>query len=186
MMKPLLTLFGIHFLALSAFCADTTTQNKNITILSGSAPSEAKSDVRERLLEECIVSLPKAAELVPVVSSDARFLKEINGEAGRNDFVKTYSAIIDINYMLYQKVMLIVSTNAMPAREPIMKEMEKNLRQTRRFESTPGSGDIFAGRSQREYYFSSPETAIADARKKAEAWLGQQTAVICKPHSQTK
>jgi len=166
--------------AMQAVGADTTTQNKTVTILKGTATADAKSDVRERLLEECIVSLPAAGELAPVVSSDARYLREINGDPARNEFTKNYTAVIDINYMLYQKVLLIVTSNAVPAGQPVMKEMDKNIRQTVRFESLPANGDLYAGRSKREYYFSTPEGAIADARKKAEVWLKQQSAVICK------
>ncbi len=158
----------------------TTTQNKNITILTGKISSDGKSEVLERLLEECITSLPKATELEPVISSDAKFMKEINGNPSRNEFMKTFMAVIEINYMVYQKVLFIVTTNTVPVHEPMMKEMEKNIQETKRFESSSSNGDMYAGRSLREYFFSTAEGAAGDVRKKAEAWLKQQSAIICK------
>lgn len=182
-MKP----FTTAVIVLSALLAppavyggDPSTVNKNVTIVSGQATADGKSEVRERVLDECIVSLPKAEDLDAVVTSDSKYLKEINGNAAQNDFIKTYSAVIEVNYMLYQKVLFIVTTNAVPAVEPNMKVMEKNIPQTRRFESNSANGDSYAGRSRREYYFSSSEGAIADARKQAQIWLKQQAAVVCK------
>jgi hypothetical protein len=71
-----------------------------------------------------------------------------------------------------------VNTSGQPA---VMKEMQKTIRQTQRFESDPANGDLFAGRSKRQYYFSTREGAVNDARQKAAAWLKQQAAVVCRP-----
>jgi hypothetical protein len=157
------------------------TQNKNVTIITGQSSADGKSEVREQILEECIVSLPGPDGLEAVVQSQPLFLKEINGNSGQNDFVKTFSASIDINYMVYQKVLFIVTTSSVSGVEPIMKVMEKQIRHGKQFVSNPLNGDIYAGRSRREYYFSTAEAATADARKQAQIWLKQQSPVVCKP-----
>jgi hypothetical protein len=182
-MKPFLTaaiVLSVLLTPQTGFSGESSTLNKNITVISGHATADGRSEVREQILDECIVALPKAEDCEAVVSSESKYLKEINGSAERNEFAKVYSAVIDINYMLYQKVLFIVTTNSVPATEPNMKVMEKNIRQTKRFESNGANGDSFAGRSRREYYFSSSEAAVSDARKQAQIWLKQQSAVICK------
>jgi hypothetical protein len=187
-MKPFTTaamVLSVLWVPMAAFSGETSTMNKNVTIISGQATADGKSEVRERVLDECIVSLPKAEDLEAVVTSEPKYLKEINGNAAQNDFVKTYSAVIELNYMLYQKVLFIVTTNSVPAVEPNMKVMEKSIPQTKRFESNFANGDSYAGRSRREYYFSTSEGAVADARKQAQIWLKQQAAVECK-QSQSK
>jgi len=166
----------------AGFSQDNTkasTENKNITIIHSSSTADGKSDVSERILEECITSLPKGGDLDPVVNSGTQFLKEINGDPSKNDHVKIYSASLDINYMLYQKVLVIVATSSVQGQEPVMKVMEKNLKQTKHFESSSANGDLFAGRSHREYYFSSPDAAKSDVIKQANAWIRQQASVMC-------
>jgi hypothetical protein len=177
-----MTLIAIAVSVLSAQgkTADTVTQNKNVTIITGKSTADGKSEVREQILEECIVSLPSSDGLEAVVQSQPLFLKEINGNPNQNDFVKTYSASIEINYMVYQKVLFIVSTSSVSGIEPTMKVMEKRIRHSMQFLSNPLNGDIYAGRSRREYYFSTAEAAIADARKQAQVWLKQQAPVVCK------
>jgi hypothetical protein len=156
------------------------TQNKNITVISAQSSADGKSEIREQLLEECIVSLPNAEGLEATVQSEPLFLKEINGNPDQNDFVKTYSAVIEINYLVYQKVLYIVTTSSVSGVEPTMKVMEKQLRQTKQFASNPLNGDLYAGRSRREYYFSTADAAVRDAHKQAQIWLKQQAAVVCK------
>jgi hypothetical protein len=159
---------------------DDNVTNKDVTIIHGMSTADGKSEIGERILEECIVSLPSANELEPVVNSSSQYLKEINGDPSKNDFVKTYSAALEINYILYQKVLIVVTTNSVKGQEPVMKVMEKSLTQTKRFESNSSDGDLYAGRSHRAYYFSTPEGASADAKKRATAWIKQQTSVMCK------
>lgn len=155
------------------------TVNKNITVIQGQSNADGKSDVSERILEECIVSLPKAGELDPIIGSNTLFLKEINGDPAKNAHTMTYTASLDINYMLYQKTLVIVTTNSVQGQEPVMKVMEKNLKQVKRFTSNSSNGDLFAGRSHRQYFFSSPEAAKSDVIKQASSWIKQQSAVQC-------
>lgn len=158
---------------------NSNTQNKNITVIHGNSTADGKSDVSERILEECITSLPKAGELEPIIGSNSQYLKEINGDPNKNEFVKTYTASLDINYMLYQKVLVIVATSSVQGQEPIMKVMEKSLKQTKRFEANSANGDLFAGRSHRQYYFSSPDAAKNEVIRQASSWIRQQAAVVC-------
>ena len=161
--------------------ADTETQNKNITVIKAHSSADGKSDIREQVLEECIVSLPGTDALEAVVQSAPKYLKEINGDPAKNDFMKTFSASIEINYMVYQKVLFIVATSSVTGMEPTMKVMEKQIRHSIQFLSNASNGDIFAGRSLREYYFSTSEAAVADAKKQAQVWLKQQGPTVCKP-----
>jgi hypothetical protein len=172
---------AVTFLAAQGNAADTETKNKNITVITGQSSADGKSEIREQLLEECIVSLPSPEGLEAIVQSQPQFLKEINGNPNQNDFVKTFTASIDINYMVYQKVLYIVTTSSVSGVEPTMKVMEKHIRQSKQFVSDPANGDLYAGRSRREYYFSSSETAVGDARKQAQVWLKQQAPTVCKP-----
>jgi hypothetical protein len=159
---------------------DNRTVDKDITVIHGTSSADGRSEVGERILEECIVSLPNAEDLEPEISSADPFLKEINGDPAKNEIVKTYSASLDINYMLYQKVLVVVTTNSIKGQEPVMKVMEKNLKQAKHFVSNSSEGDIFAGRSHRQYYFSTPEAAAKDVKKRASAWIKQQVSVLCK------
>ena len=179
-MKNLLVpLIIATIIPLGASGEEKSAENKNITIIQGQSTADGKSQLTERLLEECIVSLPDASTLEPIISSESQFLKEINGDPSKNEFVKTYSASLEINYLIHQKVLIVVTTSSIQGQEPVMKVMEKNLQQTRQFVSNAADGDLYAGRSRRQYYFSSPEAAKRDVRNRAAAWIKQQSAVIC-------
>ena len=60
-----------------------------------------------------------------------------------------------------------------------MQEQTREVMMTQSFASDAGDGDIFAGRSNRKYYYSTPEAAEANAKKRAEAWLKQQQQTLC-------
>ena len=55
-------------------------EEKDITIIHGQSVADGKSEVSERILEECIVSLPKADQLEPEINSSSDFPKERNGD----------------------------------------------------------------------------------------------------------
>lgn len=155
------------------------TENKNVTVVEARSAVDGKSEISEKLLEECIVSLPGMNDLEAEVTSHAGYLKEINGNPNRNEFAKSYKAVIEINYMVHQQSLVIVTTSSVQGQEPVMKVFEKNIKQTKRFESNPTEGENFAGRSDRFYYFPTAEAAIADVKKRAAIWLKQQAAVVC-------
>ncbi|MDO5576323.1 MAG: hypothetical protein Q4F84_04535 [Fibrobacter sp.] len=180
MKKLINTAILLSVVACGAYAqGNTVKEEKDITIIHGQSVADGKSEVSERILEECIVSLPKADQLEPQIHASSVFLKEINGDPAYNDFVKTYSASLEINYMLYQKVLIVVTTSSIKGQEPVMKVMEKSLKQSKKFVSSSSDGDIYAGRSKRQYYFSTPEGAANDVKQRAEAWLKQQSAVVC-------
>ena len=177
----------IAFGMLTVNAADNErTENKNVTVVHAGSSADGKSDISEKLLEECIVSLPAAEDLDAEVTSQSAFVKEINGDPNRNDFVKMFQASIEINYMLHQQSIIIVTTASIQGQEPVMRVVEKNLRQTKRFESNPTQGEYFAGRSAREYYFPTAEDAIADVKHRAMVWLKQQSAVVCNPKNSSR
>ncbi len=178
MKKNILLLLCI--LLISAVAADIKEENKNITIISAHSTADGKTTIGKELLEECIESLPAASDLYASVEAQTKFVREINGEPNKNDFVKLYTASIEINYMLYQKIMMIMSTSSIQAQKPDTEIVEKRVMQSIRFESNSANGDSYANRSRREYYFSTQEAAVEDVKKQAVAWLKQQAAVVCK------
>jgi hypothetical protein len=175
----LLPLIITAIIPLYGFAGEKTTVNKNVTVIQAQSAADGKSQMAERLLEECIVALPNAGTLEPIVTSESQFLKEVNGDPSKNEFIKTYAASLEINYMIHQKVLIVVTTSSIQGQEPVMKVMEKTLQQTKQFVSNAADGDLYAGRSHRQYYFSTPEGAIKDVQNRAAAWIKQQSAVVC-------
>lgn len=162
------------------------TENKNVTLVQAASTVDGKSEISEKLLEECIVSLPRVEDLDAEVTSQVAFMKEINGDPNKNDFVKSYHAVIEINYMLHQQSLIIVATSSIQGQEPVMKVVEKTLRQSMLFESNPSEGEYYAGRSLRQYYFPTAEAAVSDVKHRAAIWIKQQSAVVCKPQTPAK
>jgi hypothetical protein len=173
---------SLSLLGVNGYAVDKNgaTQNKNVTVVRAETSADGKSEISEKLLEECIVSLPRVEDLDAEVSSQSGYLKEINGDPAKNDFVKSYFAVIEINYMIHEQSLIIVTTASIQGQEPVMKVVEKNLKQSKRFESNPTEGEFFAGRSRRQYYFPTAEAAIKDVKQRAAIWLKQQSAVVCK------
>lgn len=155
-------------------------ETKNVTVITAGSQADGGSEVRNQTLVDCIVSLPSAGDLEADVKSQSIFLREVNGQPGRNEWIKTYTATVEIPYMVYQKELVIVTTRSVQGQEPVLKEYEKRLRQVERFESDSDNGDIYAGRSDRKQYFSTSEGAVADAKKRASTWLRQRQAVLCR------
>jgi len=154
-------------------------ENKDITIISAQSTSDGKSEIKKELIEECIISLPEVTSLEPIIQTVAKFLNNINGNPQKNEYTKVYNAVLEINYLLHQKELLIITTNSIKGQKPEIKEVSKKLRQTVRFESNSSNGDIFAGKGSREFYFSSAEKAKEDVIAKAKTWLKQQMGAIC-------
>ncbi len=179
MLKKKMIPVSIILIFIGVMFVSNANDDKNITVISGTSTADGKSDVRKEVLEECIVSLPRVNDLEAQVTSESRYLKEINGEPNKNEYVKTYTAQIEINYVLFQKVLIIITTSSIQGQEPITKIVEKRLKQSKVFDSNPSEGDIFANRSNRQYFFSSQEKAIEDVKKRAKTWLNQQAAVTC-------
>ena len=163
----------------SAKGAKDRTERKTITLINAEGKVDGSSEISRESVRECIVSLPGQDALEAEVVPDSRFLREINGEAGKNAWTKVYSAKITVNYMVYKKDLLIVATQSVEGKEPTLREVEKRLPQTRTFESNPADGGTFAGRSNRQYYFTSAEDVVKDVKARAQVWLRQQAPLLC-------
>ena len=177
-----------RFLVVASFCAlfavggAFAQQGKNgkMVVLHGSADVDGKSNVTEKLLQECIVALPSMKELEADVVARTEYLKEINGEAGKNDHVKVYTASVRISYKVKQKLLIIITQNSLDSSPPVTREEERIImRETQPFESDPGEGNMFAGRSNRKYYYTTPDAAGDNAKKRAQIWVSQQQNVLC-------
>jgi hypothetical protein len=155
------------------------TERKNITVIHAEGSADGSSEITRETVKECIVSLPSPEAVEPEVMSDSRFLKEINGDPAKSGWTKVYTAHLAINYQVYRKEMLIVTTKSLEGREPTMKDVEKRNPQTKEFDSNPAEGDTYAGRSNRQYYFTTAEGAAKDVKTRAHVWLKQQAPLLC-------
>jgi hypothetical protein len=134
----LAALMGFTLAAAAAAAADTgpgKVEKKTVTLINATGSADGSSEISREAVKECIVALPPADALEPEVTSDSRYLKEINGEAGKNDWVKTYSAKLIINYQVYKKDLLIVATRSVEGKEPTLREVEKRLPASKEFAS---------------------------------------------------
>ncbi|MEO7425297.1 MAG: hypothetical protein ABI036_08925 [Fibrobacteria bacterium] len=163
----------------AADAAKEKTERKNITVITAHGNADGSTDVSREAVKECIVTLPSAEALEPDVVSDSRFLKEVNGDPNKNEWTKTYTAKIIINYQVYKKDLLIVATKSVEGKEPTLREVEKRLPQSHEFESNAANGDTYAGRSNRQYYYTQAEGAVADVKSRAKVWLKQQGPLLC-------
>lgn len=155
------------------------TERKTVTLINAEGKADGGSEISRESVRECIVSLPSVDALEPEVISESRYLREINGDPTKNAWTKIHTARIIVNYMVYKKDMLIVTTRSIEGRDPTMKEVEKRLPRTQEFASNPADGDTYAGRSNRQYYYTTAEGAAKDARARAQVWLKQQAPLLC-------
>jgi hypothetical protein len=177
-----LALMGLTLAAGATAAAETAhdkVERKTVTLINATGTADGSSEISREAVKECIVALPAADALEPEVTSDSRYLKEINGDAGKNDWVKTYTAKLVINYQMYKKDLLIVATKSVEGKEPTMREVEKRLPGSKEFASNPADGDTYAGRSNRQYYYTKPEAAAKDVKDRAAVWLKQQKPLLC-------
>jgi hypothetical protein len=181
----------MHTVALSTLClalsigllhaadAKDKTERKTVTVVTATNGADGSSEISRETVKECILSLPSAEGLEPEVVSDSRYLKEINGDPAKNGWMKVYTARLGINYMVARKELLIVTTKSLEGKEPTIKDMEKRLPQSKEFASNPTEGDTYAGRSNREYYFTTAEGASKDVKNRARVWLKEQAPLLC-------
>ena len=159
--------------------AQAATENKNITVVTASSTSDGSSEIVREKVTDCILSLPDPEKLEALVGSEALYVREINGEKGRDGWIKSYSARLDITYMTREKDLIIVTTRSVQGQPPVFREVEKMLRHTETFVSNPTEGDTYAGRSNRSYYFTTAEGAVKDVRDRARVWISQQAPAVC-------
>jgi len=183
MMKKTLMISALAcaLLAGSAFTqVRSAPNNSRVTVVGTHSTVDGSSNVTEKLLEECIVSLPSLNQLEADVTARTEYMKEINGDAGKNDHVKYYSASVTVSYQVRQKVLIIITQNTIEGQTPVQREEERVIMmQSKPFVSDPGEGDMFAGRSNRRYFYSTAEKAAESAKARAGVWVRQQQNVLC-------
>jgi len=155
-------------------------ETKNVTFIAAQTSADGSTEVRRELVKDCILSLPNPDEISPQMSSENLFVKEVNGEAGHDDWIRSYTAKLEINYLTIEKELLIITTRSVQSQAPVIKEVEKQLKHSEVFTSDPSQGDVYGGRSHRQNYFSKAESATKDVRERAKIWLQQQKPVLCK------
>jgi hypothetical protein len=158
--------------------ATTRTENKNITVVKAETTADGSSSIAREKIQDCILALPDPERVEALVSSEAVYVQGINGEK-RNDWIKSYSARLDVTYLTREKDLVIVTTRSVQGQPPVFREVEKTLRHTETFVSTPAEGDTFGGRSDRRYYFTTAEGAVKDVKARARVWIGQQAPAVC-------
>jgi hypothetical protein len=163
----------------SASGAAPTKEEKTVTVISAEGKFDGRSEISRETVKDCIAALPDPSTLEPEVTSENIFLREVNGDANKNEWVRVYTAKLDVHYLQTKKEMLVVTTRSVQGQEPVFKEIDKSLHQSRAFVSDPANGDLFAGRSKRQYYFAKPEDAVKDVRERAKSWINQHKAVLC-------
>jgi hypothetical protein len=179
-LTPLMSAFALAgLLAAPVLAEEPRTQNRNVTVVTASSSSDGSSEISREKVEDCILSLPDPMKLEPLISSQALFVHGINGVAGKNEWIKAYTARLDITYMTREKDLIIVTTRSIQGQPPVFREVEKSLRHTQTFVSNPTEGDTYAGRSNRQYYFTSAEAASRDVRERARVWIAQQAPAVC-------
>lgn len=159
--------------------AVSKTEKKTVTLINATGVADGRSEISREAVKECILALPAGDALEPEVTSDSRFLKEVNGDPNKNEWTKTYTAKLVINYQVYKKDLLIVATRSVEGKEPTMKEVEKRLPAAKEFASNPADGDTYAGRSNRQYYYTNAAAASKDVKDRAAVWVKQQKPLVC-------
>lgn len=159
--------------------SENRVEKKTVTIINAESSADGSTQIGHEAVKECILTLPKPESLDPEVMADSKYLKEINGDANKNDWVRVYTAKLSINYMVFRNDMLIVATKTIEGKDPTMKEVEKRLPRTQEFVSNSDNGDTYGGRSHRQYYFTKQEDAVKDVRAQVLVWLKQQTPLLC-------
>ncbi len=159
--------------------AGAKVEKKTVTLINATGTADGSSEISREAVKECIVALPTAESLEPEVTSDSRYLKEINGDPAKNEWAKVYTAKLIINYQMYKKDLLIVATKSVEGKDPTIREVDKRLPAAKEFLSNPSDGDTYAGRSNRQYYYTKAEGAAKDVKDRALVWLKQQKPLVC-------
>jgi len=171
-----LFLFFVLLIAFSSIYAD---DDKTITLINVQDTTHAQTNIQREKLDECMSMIAHVDDLEATTTMKTYYLKGINGDNSKNDWVKDYTASIEVPYMITQRKIIIITTQAVNPKDPTFKEVNKNFQKSKRFRSDSSNGDLFGGRSKRKYLFSSKEAAIEDVKQRAKAWISMQRAVMC-------
>jgi hypothetical protein len=167
-------------LALSVQAQDKKrVSEKNVTVVTATSAADGGSEIARERIQDCILALPDPSKLEAQVSSQSLYVQGVNGVAGRNEWIKSYTARLDVSYLTKERDLIIVTTRSVNGQPPVLREVDKTLRHTQTFISNSTEGDTYAGRSDRQYYFTSAEGAIRDVQARARVWVSQQQATVC-------
>ncbi|HIF95360.1 MAG TPA: hypothetical protein EYQ60_19920 [Myxococcales bacterium] len=168
-------------ISVGAGTAAAESERQTVTLINASSAADGQSQIKSQLIEECIQSLPNASDLEAIVDVKSKYMKNIGGDITVNHSVKTYTAVVNVTYVLRQKQMLIVTTSSIEHSEPVLEAVVGRFDRTKQFRSNAENGDECAGMGLvPECYFSSEPRAADDAMKRAKAWLKQKRPVMCK------
>lgn len=167
-------------MTLPILAGETENINKKVTIIQAQGQNQKPGPIESKLLEECIISLPSATTLEATIESKNQFLKGIGGDEKNSGWVKTYIATVEIPYLVKQKELVIVPVASIEGAPPKMETFIKRLPNRETFVSDCDNGDIIAGRSNRQSYFSTAEKAKADAIERAKVWINQNNHLLCR------
>ncbi len=175
------SILPVVLLAAAAHAAGekTRTENRNVTVVTAHTTADGSSSIALEKIQDCILGLPDPDKLEALVTSEAVFVQGLNGEKNRNEWIKSYTARLDVAYITREKDLVIVTTRSVQGQPPVFREVEKTLRHTETFVSNPAEGDAYAGRSDRRYYFTTAEGAIKDVKDRARVWISQQASAVC-------
>jgi hypothetical protein len=155
-------------------------ENKNITLIQVKDTTETKTTIQRELLDECISLVANPDDLEAVTTMKTYYLKGIGGDNTKNDWVKDYTATIEVPYIVEQRKLILVTQDApVNPKEPTFKEVKKRFQKTKTFTSDSSNGNLFGGRSNRRYLFSKKELAIDDVKLRAKTWITMQQTVMC-------
>lgn len=169
---------GLGFVQ-SAFAEESKSE---IHTIVGAGNVGGGSQIEKTVIEECIMHIPSLSDLRPVAEARAKFVKAINGDLEDNRSVRTYSASVEVTYVVHQKMLVVVTTSSVERSEPVLQEVSGRFDKSVRFESNSQNGDMFGGRDLvKSYFFSSEEKAVEDVMRRAQAWVEQKGAVLCTP-----
>lgn len=175
-----LSLAGLTLLTGTAPASADETKRKITTFVAGTNHADGRSQIKSEVIEQCVLSLPRASDLEPIVDARSKYMRSINGDATANGSIRTYNATVTVPYVVKQKQLVIVTTSSIEKSEPVIKEVSGQFDRTIEFNSNSENGDHYGGRELvHEYYFSSEQMAVDDAMKRARAWLKQQRTVMC-------
>jgi hypothetical protein len=169
------------FCVSQGFCEDkAATINKNVTVISAQTSADGASQVSKELLDECIVSLPKAADIEPFVDAKVLYVRDVNGKKDSNKYVNTFVAHVEIHYLMRQREMIIITSNSVPSQSPVIKEVTRMVPRCDTVYSAAQEGDVFAGTTPRTYYFTKQEDAAKSAQSRAATWIKQHEPILCR------
>ena len=169
------------FTASLTFSENSNTLNlhKDVTVVTAKRKMGKNSKVEKEILSRTIKSLPKLANVAPIITKKRMYVHSIKGVDGKGGFITIYTAKVTISYLLNLEELIIVSPSSIKGMKPIMKTYNKIISKTKVFVSDTANGDGFFGSGgRRTYYFSTSKAASQDVKAKVGSWLKEKSALL--------